>query len=102
MDEPTSNIDKDTDERLQKLARTELEECTVLTIAHRLGTVIDYDRIMVMGAGKVLEFDTPSKLLENTSGELSRMVDAMGSSAAAALKIKANEAASCSSQKKDV
>jgi len=96
MDEPTSNIDKDTDERLQKLARTELEDCTVLTIAHRLGTVIDYDRVMVMGAGKILELDTPSKLLENVSGELSRMVNAMGSSAAAALKMKADQAISYS------
>jgi ABC-type multidrug transport system fused ATPase/permease subunit len=88
MDEPTSNIDKETDDKLQKLVRVELEDATVLTIAHRLNTVIDFNKILVMGAGKVLEFDSPAVLLQNPVGELSRMVAALGPEAATALKSK--------------
>jgi ABC-type multidrug transport system fused ATPase/permease subunit len=86
MDEPTSNIDKATDATLQKLVRLELKDATVMTIAHRLHTVIDFNRVMVMGAGKVLEFGRPAALLEDTAGELSQMVAALGATAAAALK----------------
>jgi ABC-type multidrug transport system fused ATPase/permease subunit len=90
MDEPTSNIDKETDNKLQRLVRAELEDATVMTIAHRLNTVIDFNKILVMGAGKVLEFDSPANLLQNPEGELSRMADALGPEAAAALKSKAH------------
>jgi ABC-type multidrug transport system fused ATPase/permease subunit len=43
-------------------------DCTVLTIAHRLNTIIDSDRIIVLGDGKLLEMDTPTNLLSNSSG----------------------------------
>lgn len=65
MDEATAAIDLETDELIQKIIRTEFLRCTVLTIAHRLNTILDCDRIIVLEKGQVLEFDTPEYLLQN-------------------------------------
>lgn len=59
MDEATSSIDFVTDELLQQAIRTEFKSSTVLSIAHRLSSVIDYDRLLVLADGGVAEFDTP-------------------------------------------
>lgn len=56
MDEPTANIDPETDKKLQSVIRTEFSTSTVITIAHRLHTVADFDRILVMEHGKQLLF----------------------------------------------
>ena len=64
MDEPTSNIDNDTDQLVQRVVRSQFKGRTVITIAHRIGTVIDCDRILVMGGGRGVEFGTPSDLLQ--------------------------------------
>ncbi|KAJ1995291.1 hypothetical protein GGI25_002304 [Coemansia spiralis] len=66
LDEATANVDSKTDQIMQTVIRREFRDCTILTIAHRLGTIMDSDRILVIDAGKVVEFDTPSNLL--TSG----------------------------------
>ena len=63
MDEATASVDFATDEALQKAIRTEFKSSTLLTIAHRLSSVIDYDRLLVLSDGKVAEFDTPINLL---------------------------------------
>ncbi|CAG9800858.1 unnamed protein product [Chironomus riparius] len=63
MDEATANVDPQTDGLIQKTIRLKFAECTVLTIAHRLNTVIDSDRILVMDAGRCVEFGTPRELL---------------------------------------
>jgi ATP-binding cassette subfamily C (CFTR/MRP) protein 4 len=55
MDEPTSNIDFQTDESIQRVVREEFTTESVITIAHRLNTIIDYDQILVMGEGLLLE-----------------------------------------------
>ncbi|KAF8522635.1 P-loop containing nucleoside triphosphate hydrolase protein, partial [Hysterangium stoloniferum] len=74
MDEATSAIDLHLDEMVQHTIREELSESLVITIAHRLRTVIDYDRVMVLGTGgRLLEFDTPEKLLSNPSGVFTQM-----------------------------
>ena len=67
LDEATAAVDLETDDLIQATIRKEFEECTVLTIAHRLNTIMDYDRIMVLDKGIIAEFDSPNDLLENTN-----------------------------------
>ncbi|XP_046853046.1 multidrug resistance-associated protein 1-like isoform X2 [Xenia sp. Carnegie-2017] len=64
LDEATAAVDLETDELIQQTIRKEFADCTVLTIAHRLNTIMDYTRIMVLSEGEVKEFDSPSNLLE--------------------------------------
>ena len=59
MDEATANIDIETEKLIQTLISEELKNCTVLTIAHRLQTIINSDKVLVMSAGQVAEFDCP-------------------------------------------
>ncbi|XP_070068961.1 probable multidrug resistance-associated protein lethal(2)03659 isoform X2 [Drosophila takahashii] len=63
MDEATANVDPQTDGLIQNTIRRKFRECTVLTIAHRLHTIMDSDKVMVMDAGRVVEFGTPHELL---------------------------------------
>ncbi|XP_006460356.1 hypothetical protein AGABI2DRAFT_203369 [Agaricus bisporus var. bisporus H97] len=63
MDEATSQIDSQLDEQIQQTMRVELASSIVITIAHRLRTIIDYDRILVLDHGQVAEFDSPKSLL---------------------------------------
>ena len=65
MDEATSSMDVGTDDLIQKIIRREMTHCTIITIAHRLNTVIDYDRIMVLDDGKVVEMGSTTVLLNN-------------------------------------
>merc|ERR1719242_1906884 len=67
LDEATAAVDLETDDLIQATIRKEFKECTVLTIAHRLNTIMDYDRIMVLDKGIIAEFDSPNDLLENTN-----------------------------------
>ncbi|XP_057660508.1 multidrug resistance-associated protein 1 isoform X6 [Diorhabda carinulata] len=65
MDEATAAVDLETDDLIQKTIRTEFKDCTVLTIAHRLNTIMDSDRIIVLDRGNIAEFDSPANLLAN-------------------------------------
>lgn len=67
-----------TDSLIQKTIRSKFAECTVLTVAHRLHTIIDSDRILVMDMGKALELDTPHNLLQKKVGVFKDMVLALG------------------------
>ncbi|PPR92267.1 hypothetical protein GOBAR_AA28400 [Gossypium barbadense] len=67
LDEATASVDTATDNLIQKIIRTEFMNCTVCTIAHRIPTVIDSDLVLVLSDGRVAEFDTPARLLEDKS-----------------------------------
>ncbi|KAG8000099.1 Canalicular multispecific organic anion transporter 1 [Nibea albiflora] len=64
LDEATAAVDLETDNLIQNTIRKEFSQCTVLTIAHRLHSIMDSSRVMVLDAGKIVEFDSPSNLLE--------------------------------------
>jgi ABC-type multidrug transport system fused ATPase/permease subunit len=78
LDEATAAVDNETDGMIQAMVRKNFKDKTVLTIAHRLNTIMDYSRVLVLDKGKVVEFDTPSKLLDNTDGIFTSMVNATG------------------------
>ncbi|CAC5371016.1 ABCC3 [Mytilus coruscus] len=63
LDEATAAVDLETDDLIQTTIRTEFADCTILTIAHRLNTIMDYTRIMVLDCGQISEFDSPTNLL---------------------------------------
>ncbi|KAJ2047876.1 Multidrug resistance-associated protein 1, partial [Coemansia sp. S16] len=63
LDEATANVDLETDRSIQALISTEFRDCTVLTIAHRLETIMNSDRIIVMDKGTISEIGTPQELL---------------------------------------
>ena len=65
LDEATAAVDIETDELIQKTIRGQFNNCTIITIAHRLNTVIDYDKIMVLSKGQMIEYDSPENLLQN-------------------------------------
>ena len=71
MDEATANVDYKTDRLIQETMHTKSKNCTVITIAHRLNTVIDYDRVLVLENGQVVEYDKPEILLQNERGQFS-------------------------------
>jgi ABC-type multidrug transport system fused ATPase/permease subunit len=64
MDEATANIDYKTETFLQNSINQGLKDCTVLTIAHRIKTIINYDKILVLNNGEIVEYDSPQKLLD--------------------------------------
>ncbi|XP_078051143.1 ATP-binding cassette sub-family C member 5-like isoform X2 [Augochlora pura] len=74
LDEATAAVDPETEECVQTTIQNEFLHCTVLTIAHRLKTVISCDRIIVMKNGRILEFDKPSILSSNPDSEFSKML----------------------------
>ncbi|XP_077981024.1 ATP-binding cassette sub-family C member 4-like [Glandiceps talaboti] len=74
VDEATANVDHRTDTLIQETIRTEFSQCTVLTIAHRLNTVMDSDRMLVMESGNIVEFDTPQALLRKQDGAFRRLL----------------------------
>lgn len=78
LDEPTANVDSNTDRLLQETLREKFSEATIISVAHRLETIIDYDKILVLGGGKVLEFGTPLDLISKTEGHFLTMVKNTG------------------------
>uniref|UniRef100_A0A914DEW8 ABC transporter domain-containing protein n=1 Tax=Acrobeloides nanus TaxID=290746 RepID=A0A914DEW8_9BILA len=65
LDEAAASVDMETDQLIQRTIKEQFADCTVLTIAHRLHSVIESDRLMVLDTGNVREFDSPKSLLEN-------------------------------------
>jgi ABC-type multidrug transport system fused ATPase/permease subunit len=76
LDEATASVDFETDDAIQHIVRSEFPGATTLVIAHRLSTVMDSDRILVLRDGAAVEFDTPAGLLNNSSSVFASMVAA--------------------------
>ena len=67
LDEATANVDVETDRLIQKTFRKEFSDCTIITIAHRLHTIIDYDKVLVLHEGRIVEYDSPETLMKDRS-----------------------------------
>jgi len=92
LDEATAAIDMQTDLMIQNTFKKAFSNITVLTIAHRLNTIIECDRVLVMDAGNILEFDEPAKLLQVEGSSFRKLVEQTGEGNAQKLKEIANEA----------
>ncbi|PAV82064.1 hypothetical protein WR25_11104 [Diploscapter pachys] len=73
LDEATAAVDVSTDALIQTTIREQFADCTVFTIAHRLNTIMDYDRIMVLDKGLIAEFDSPQELLDDKNSMFAKM-----------------------------
>jgi ATP-binding cassette subfamily C (CFTR/MRP) protein 1 len=67
LDEVTSSVDGKTDHLMQRVIREEFADATIIAVAHRLDTIMDFDRIVLLGGGELKELDTPSALLSRDS-----------------------------------
>lgn len=86
MDEATANVDPQTDTLIQKTIRQKFADCTVLTVAHRLNTIMDSDKVIVMESGSIVEANHPHVLLQNPKSKFYSMVAKTGKSMAEQLK----------------
>ncbi|KAK0644149.1 ABC transporter [Cercophora newfieldiana] len=66
LDEATSSLDRTTETFVSELVRTEFKDWTVITVAHRLETIVDFDKVLVLQDGHIVEFDSPKVLLANS------------------------------------
>ncbi|XP_060863090.1 multidrug resistance-associated protein 1-like isoform X2 [Metopolophium dirhodum] len=78
LDEATASIDLETDDLIQTTIRTEFRDCTVLTIAHRLNTIMDSDKVIVLDNGFMIEYDSPANLLQDKSSVFHSMAKDAG------------------------
>lgn len=78
LDEATSNVDFQTDNKIQTTIAKEFADCTILCIAHRLRTIINYDRILVLDSGEAVEYDSPLNLFNKPDGAFRSMCDSSG------------------------
>ncbi|RKP09575.1 P-loop containing nucleoside triphosphate hydrolase protein [Thamnocephalis sphaerospora] len=78
MDEATASVDFETDAKIQHTIREEFANATLLCIAHRLRTIIDYDKVLVMDAGRAVEFDSPYALIQKPSGLFRQLCERSG------------------------
>jgi len=98
LDEASSALDLATDALIQESIKNCFQDFTVLTVAHRLNTIIESDKVLVMEGGVLQEFDEPIKLLNNSHSEFFKLVSHTGASAAEKLK---NTAAAASHERAD-
>jgi len=86
LDEATASVDSETDEQVQRTIRSEFGDATCLVIAHRLDTIIDSSRILVLDNGSLAEFDTPHNLLQKPQGIFTSLVEELGEDSAKHLR----------------
>ncbi|CAD8078670.1 unnamed protein product [Paramecium sonneborni] len=75
VDEATASIDGPTEEKIKNIFEQYLSQCTIITIAHKVTTIMQSDRIMVLDDGNIIEFDTPENLLQNQNSEFKQIVE---------------------------
>lgn len=92
MDEATAHIDNKTDQIVQKILTTQFNDSTILTIAHRLRTIIGYNKIMYIEQGNIAEFDEPWLLLSDENSKFYKLVEEGGSHFLNEMKTMAKEA----------
>ena len=78
LDEATAAVDLETDELIQATIREQFSTCTILTIAHRLNTILDSDRIAVLSNGQLVEMDKPATLLNQPNSYFKSMANGSG------------------------
>ena len=71
LDEASSSLDEYTDAVVQKVIRTEFSDCTIISVTHRLNTILDFDKVAVMNGGNIVELGQPSELLSNPESRFS-------------------------------
>nr|XP_034300519.1 multidrug resistance-associated protein 4-like isoform X5 [Crassostrea gigas] len=86
LDEATANVDHSTDRLIQETIRSRFKNCTVLTVAHRIHTIMDSSKVMVLNQGKLVEFDTPYQLLQIEDGFFKNLVQQTGKAQAKVLQ----------------
>ncbi|KAG2500538.1 hypothetical protein HYH03_001315 [Edaphochlamys debaryana] len=91
LDEATAAMDPHTEQIVQDTIKRVFDDRTTITIAHRLDTIIESDKVLVMEAGELMEYAPPAQLLDNPNSMFSKLVDKTGVAAAAALRKMANE-----------
>ncbi|KAJ3309498.1 Multidrug resistance-associated protein 1 [Boothiomyces sp. JEL0838] len=91
MDEATASVDAEADKLIQLSIKTHFKDTTVLSIAHRLNTIADFDRVLVLENGVKKEYDSPHILLSTPNTLFSQLADATGPTNAAALRQVAKE-----------
>ena len=75
LDEATANIDIETEQVIQKLIKESFKNCTMIVVAHRLQTIIESDRVLVLDTGKVAEFDTPAVLRKRPESHFAKLIN---------------------------
>ena len=78
LDEATAAVDGNTDATIQETLRTEFRDCTVITIAHRLNTVVTGDNILVLDRGQIIETGSPTSLIEDKNSTFHKMAKTSG------------------------
>jgi ABC-type multidrug transport system fused ATPase/permease subunit len=78
MDEATASVDMDSDALIQRTVREAFAHCTTLTIAHRLNTIMDSDKVAFLDAGRLTEFGEPADLLKDKAGSFTKLVEQSG------------------------
>jgi len=74
LDEATANIDMVTEQKIQELITSQFTESTVLTIAHRINTIIQSDKVLVLSYGRIKEYDSPANLMKNPDSDFSELL----------------------------
>ncbi|KAH8702423.1 multidrug resistance-associated protein [Talaromyces proteolyticus] len=74
LDEPTSSLDAETDAKVQRIIRKSFRDCTVIMVAHRIRTLLDFDQVAVLDSGRIVEVGHPRELMGRPDGEFSKLL----------------------------